>query len=407
MANTLTPTDVYGIVNAMSQEMFGANASITALDTSTFVTVGEAMLRTGYTNTLDALSNVIGRTIFAVRRYNGKFKVILKTPLEWGGIERKISFYAKPMQASGNWNTDIAGTQLDDGQSIDPWVISKKYPLEINFCGVKTIEYQITVFRDQLRLAFTSEQMFADFVAAMMVDVANDLESKVEAENRLMVINAIGATYNEGGTRQVVNLTSEFNTYYNISPAYTTQQLLTTYLADFVAFMVARIQGDMELMSERNKLFHIYPARNDDSGNALQLLRHTPPEARRLILYMPLIRAEEKNVFPSLFDSSYLKLENYEGVEYWQNPDVPMAVSVEPNELDPATGQSKKGNAVALSNVVGLLFDRDALSCSVKFESANSTQLNARGLYTNQFWHFAQNYKLDQTENMILYYMAD
>ena len=137
MANTLTPTDVYGIVNAMNQEMFGPNATITAINTSTFVAVGEAMLRAGTTNTLDALSAVIGPNLqFGVRPYIGKFKIILKTPAEWGGIQRKISYYAKGMQQSGNFNTNLAGTQLDDGSSIDPWIISKKYPLEINVCGL-------------------------------------------------------------------------------------------------------------------------------------------------------------------------------------------------------------------------------------------------------------------------------
>lgn len=404
MANTLTPTDVYSIVNAMSQEMFGANATIQALDTSTFVTVGEAMLRTGYTTTLDALSNVIGRTIFAVRRYRGKFKIILKTPAEWGGIERKISFYAKKMQQSGNWNTNLAGTQLDDGSSIDPWIISKKYPLEINFCGVKTIEYEITVFKEQLRLAFRTEAAFSDFVSAMMVDVANDLESKVEAENRLMIVNAIGATYNAGATRSKVNLVTAFNAKYGTS--YTATQLMTTYLPDLMAFFVSRLEGDMKLMEERNELFHIYPARNDDSGNALQLLRHTAPEDRRLILYEPLFRDEAKNVFPSLFSTSELRIENYQPVEYWQNVNEGMKVDIVPNQLNTVNGQSATGTRVQLSYVLGILFDKDAITSSIMFESADSTNLNPRGRYVNQFWHFAQNYKIDQTENMILYYLA-
>lgn len=405
MANTLTPTDVYGIVNAMNQEMFGPNATITAINTSTFVAVGEAMLRAGTTNTLDALSAVIGPNLqFGVRPYNGKFKIILKTPAEWGGIQRKISYYAKGMQQSGNFNTNLAGTQLDDGSSIDPWIISKKYPLEINVCGLKTIEYQITVFQKQLIQAFTSEAQFAAFVGAMMTDVANDIESKIEAENRLMILNAIGATYNVGNARQAVNLVTAYNAKY--STAETAATLMTTKLKEFMAFFVSRLKGDMALMEERNELFHIYPARNDDSGNALQLLRHTPPEARRLVLYEPLFRDEATTVFPSLFSTSELRLENYEGVEYWQNVNEPMKVSITPAQLNTTTGESEAGNAVSLTYVVGLLFDRDAISQSVMFESANSTILNPRGLYTNQYWHWANMYKLDQTENMILYYLA-
>lgn len=405
MANSLTPTDVYGIVNAMSAEMFGSQASLQALDASSFVTVGEAMLRTGYTNTLDALSNVIGRTIYAVRPYRGRFQLIMKTPAEWGGIERKISFYAKGLQPSGNYNTNLAPAQLDDGQSIDHYVIRKKYPLEINFCGMKVEEYEDTTFISQLKGAFVSPEAFAEFVSAKLVDIANDIETKVDAENRLMILNAIGATYNVGAARQVVNLTSEFNTKYGT--AYTTAQLQTTYLPDFIAFMVAKIEGDMELMRERNELFHIYPPRNDDSGVALTLPRHTEPEDRRLVLYMPLIRDEMKQVIPALFNGSELKLENYNSCEYWQNPNDPMAVDIVTNELDIATGQAVTGSRVQLSNVVGLLFDQDALAVSIKHQSALTTPVNARGEYYNTYYHWTYNFKFDQTENMILYYMAD
>ena len=86
MANTLTPTDVYSIVNAMAAEMYGSNNTLTAFNTSTFATVGEAMLRTGYENTVGALSAVIGKTIVAARPYRGKFRIIMKVPQEFGLI---------------------------------------------------------------------------------------------------------------------------------------------------------------------------------------------------------------------------------------------------------------------------------------------------------------------------------
>ena len=257
----------------------------------------------------------------------------------------------------------------------------------------------------QLRQAFQNEAEFGRFVAAKLVDIANDLETKVEANNRLQVLNAIAATYNVGAARQVVNLTREFNTKYGT--AYTTAQLKTTYLKEFSAFMVAKMKGDMELMRERNTMFHIFPARNDDQGNALVLPRHTPPEARRLMLFMPLLRDVETSIFPSLFSTSTVRLENYESVEYWQNPNDPMAVSITPNQLDVSTGAAVQGNAVALSNVVGLLYDRDALEVSLKLESVLTTPVNARGKYYNTYYSWAYMFKQDQTENMILYYMAD
>lgn len=406
MANTLTPTDVYAIVNAMANEMYGTSGSLVAVNTQTFATVGEAMLRTGYENTVGALSAVIGRTIIAARPYRGKFRIIMKVPQEFGIITRKISFYSGKLEPSTDFNTNINGTQIVDGASIDPWTITKTYPLEINFVGLKTTQKNYTIFRYQLKQAFQNEAAFGSFVSGLLTQIANDLEVDMDAENRLQVLNAIGATYNTGaGTRQAVNLTTEFNTFYSTS--YTTADLLSTYFKEFMEYFVMRLKGDMELMSEYNSLFHLTPTKTDDAGNTLLLNRHTPPEARRLLLYMPLIRQAESTIFPSLFNDSYLKLENYEGVEYWQNPNVPAGVDIAPNELDIATGQSSNGTRVQLDHVVALLFDRDALATSVHVEDVIASPINNKGSYYNTTYHYAKDYMFDQTENMILYYMED
>lgn len=405
MANTLTPTDVYSIVNAMAAEMYGSNNTLTAFDTSSFTSVGEAMLRTGYENTLNALSTVIGRSIISARPYRGKFRIIMKVPQEWGLITRKISFYSGALQPSTDWNTDINGTQLVDGSSIDPWKITKTYPLELNFVGLKVTQYDDTTFLYQLNQAFSSPSAFGDFVAGKMVKIANDLEVMMDAENRLQVLNAIGATYNVGAPRQVVNLTTEYNAFYNDTK--TTADLLGPYFDDLMKFFIMRIKGDMELMREYNEMFHIYPAKTDDNGNSLVLNRHTPPEDRRLLLYMPRIRQAEATVFPSLFDSSYLKLENYEGVEYWQNPNDPEAVDIGPHQLDVLTGQGATGNQVQLDNVFALLFDKDALATSVHVERVLTSPVNSRGSYYTTTWHLGKDYMMDQSENMVLYFLAD
>ena len=404
MANTLTPTDVYALVNAMAQEMGGANATLTAFNTSTFATVGEALLRTGYENTLGALSTVIGKTIISARPYRGKFRIIMKVPQEYGLITRKISFYSTKLEPSTDFNTNINGTQIVDGASIDPWEISKTYPLEINFAGLKVTQKTYTVFRYQLKQAFKDEASFGSFVAGLLVQIANDLEVMMDAENRLQVLNAIGATYNVGAARQAVNLVTEYNAFYTASETATT--LLTTKFKEFMEFFVMRLKNDMELMSEYNTLFHIYPAKNDDGGNALELKRHTPAEARRLLLYMPIIRQAEATVFPSLFDSSYVRLKDFEAVEYWQNPNDPMAVDVTPNQLNTTTGESENGSQVQISYVLGLLFDRDALATSVHVEDVLTSPINSKGSYYNITYHYGKDYRLDQTENMILYYLA-
>jgi hypothetical protein len=122
---------------------------------------------------------------------------------------------------------------------------------------------------------------------------------------------------------------------------------------------------------------------------------------------MPFIRKAETSVFPSLFRDSELRLENYEGVEYWQNPNDGAAISVTPNQLNVSTGQSATGTAVQQDYILGVFFDRDALATSIKLEEVYTSPINPRGSYFNTFYHWAKNYKYDPTENMIVYYMAD
>lgn len=404
MANTLRPTDVYAIVNAAVREMYGAESTLQAIDTTTFVSIGEKMLRTGYTNTLNALSTVIARTIVAVRPYRGKFELISQIPEEWGGITRKITFYASKYEAETMWNTDLNPNTLVDGASVDHYKITKQYPLEVNFCGLKVIKKRNTTFADQLDTAFHSEGEFSKFYAAKMVAIANDIALGYEAENRLQILNAIGSTYNVGGARQKVNLVTAFNTKFGTN--YTVSDLLNAHLKEFCEFFAARIKGDMALMSEYNSLFHIFPAKNDDAGNPLTLLRHTPADMRCLILFQPLLRDAEARVFPALFDSGFLRMENYEGVEYWQNPNVPMSVKVTPNQLNVTTGEAEDGTQVAMDNVVGFMFDRDAIATSIKLQKTITTPVNADGDYYNTVYHWAYQFKEDQTENMVLYYMA-
>lgn len=405
MANTLTPTDVYAIVNAMAVEMYGANNTLTAVNTTTFATVGEHMLRTGYENTVGALSTVIGKSIIAARPYSGKFKVIMRVPQEYGLITRKISFYSGALEPSTDFNTNLNSTQIVDGASIDPWTITKTYPLEINFAGLKLTQKNYTVFRYQLKQAFANEGAFGSFVSGLLIQIANDLEVDMDAENRLQLVNAIGATYNTGTARQNVNLTTAYNAFYGTTK--TTADLLGPDFGSLMEFFIMRIKGDMELMSEYNALFHIFPAKNDDGGNALTLNRHTPPEARRLVLYMPRIRQAEATIFPALFDTGYLRLSDYIGLEYWQNPNVPEGVSVTPNQLNTTTGQSENGNAVALDNVLAVLFDRDALVTSVHVEDVLTSPVNNKGSYYNVTYHYGKDYQYDPTENMVIYYLAD
>ena len=83
-------TNVYNIINAMYNQATGKN-DLTAVDSSSFISVANTILATGYDNFMNAMSTVLTRSIFAFRPYNEKFRIIEADSQRFGNHIRKIS----------------------------------------------------------------------------------------------------------------------------------------------------------------------------------------------------------------------------------------------------------------------------------------------------------------------------
>ena len=421
MARTLTQKDCHALMNLLVKEATGQDATIQVVDSSTFVSAGEQVLATGTENVLNALSLVLGRTFMAVRPYNSKLALINAVNTEeYTHRMRKISFYSRDAQASGDWNTQLYTNLADgftNGQNIadgsaqstkSMWEQNQPVPLEMNFAGSSVWEDSTTIYEYQLQQAFRSEAEFGDFVSGIMTERGNDIESQKEAFNRMTLLNFMAGAYDMSTSApgSVVNLTEAFNTEFGTQ--YTSAQLRTTYLEQFTKFLVAKIKIDSDMLTNRSKKAHWSPAKT--IGDVpYTLLRHTPKDRQRLLLFNPLLVKTQAYVFPSLFNEQYLKMENYEGVMYWQNENDPSAIKVTPaipNVSTPASGQTA-GDTVSLDYVVGMLYDVDALMVDYQLERSATSPLEARKGYRNLWWSFAKNAINDHTENHILYYMAD
>lgn len=424
MARALTPQDCHVIVNLIAKEISGQDANITQVDSSNFVSVGETILASSKENVYGALSAVLGRTLVAVRPYKAPLWLInAENTGVYSHRMRKISFYDKGALASGDFNTQLY-TNLADGfdngenpsgtpptpqSTTSMWEQNQTVPCEINFGGSSVMEFCITWYEDQVKNAFRSESDFALFWGGAMTEYANQVEQRKEAFNRMTLLNFIGGIYDQqaNGT-EAVNLTTAFNTYYNISPAYTTQELLTTHLKEFLAFFVSTFKMYSKRMENRSAKYHITPPKTDSQGNNMYILRHTPRDRQRVLLYEPLFMQAEAQVLPEIFNDQYLDIDRqYEGVMFWQNEMEPSKVSVIPAVPDFVTGQQTAGNAVALNYVVGLLYDEDGIMTDYQLEATNVTPLEARKRYRNTWLSIARNSIVDLTENAVLFYMAD
>ena len=399
------PQDIYTIANALVKEVTGQTPAITAVDTSSFINVGQMCLDQSKEGTLQALSNMVARTIIAVRPYSGRFTSIEASSQEWGLFIRKIAFFSGEFDETKFINTAQNPDTLRDGNSVDMYKIKKRYPLEMYYTGESTLNQRYTTFRDQLKTAFQSESEFSAFLNGMMVEIGNDVARWKTAENRAVVMNFIGSLYNTGKPGQKVNLTEQFNTARDTN--YTTRELLTVHLQEFLSFFVSYLETLTGLMEESSELYHLTPMCTDDNGNTLHLFRHTPKSEQKLLLYQPLINDAKAWVYPAIFGPGYLSFGNYEGVQFWQNINDRSAVSVTPSQFNVNTAKQETGVPVKLDYVVGLLYDRRALATTYRQDSVYTTPFNISGEYYNTEHHWKMNYMQDPTENAVLFYMAD
>lgn len=411
---TLTPLDCYALINAIAEEATGQKSTIQAVNTSTFVSVGESILRTGTENTLNAIGLVLGRTFMAVRPYEAKLRIFntLNSGL-YANRMRKISFYSRPAQASGAFNTNLYTNHAmgydngnNSGASLPTmWEQNQPVPMEFNFGGRSVWDDSTTIYEDQLQVAFRSETEFATFMGGVMTEKGNDIEVQKESFNRALMINYIGGIYDlnsvAGGA---IDMALSFNVDNNT--AYTRQDLLTTHFKEFLEYTIAKIKKLSNILTYRDMGYHWSPSKTV-GGVTYELLRHTPKAKQKLVMYRPFWIDAEAKVLPEIFNDQYLKPENYEGVDFWQNINEPTKVDITPaipDTSDPTTQIA--GSRVQLDYVLGILFDEDAAMVDYQLDASYSTPIEARKRYRNLWWHFAKNAINDFTEKGVLLYIG-
>lgn len=421
MARTFTPNDAHAIVNLVMKELTGQNAQIQQVNSSNFVSTGEKIL-TQYPmeNVYNALSIPLLRTLIAARAADDELMIL--NAVDSGMFSsrlRKISYLSKFALPSGSFNTDLftnlapgfTAGQNEDSQGTpqstkSQWEQNPVIPVELQFGGSSVWDHGITWYKDQAKNAFTDEASFLRFWEGALVENANDIKSEKNAFRRMILLNHIAAMIDlQASGTTVVNLTAAYNAKFGTS--YTSAQLRTTYLKEFLKFFTSTFKLYSKNLKKRSMNYHVNISKTVN-GVQYNLLRHTPYDRQRVILYEPLFMDAEAMVLPEIFRPEYLDLETqYEGVTWWQNENEPSKISVIPAITDYSTGVQTAGAAVALDYVVGIIFDEDAIMTDFQLDDTNTTALEARKRFRNTWFSMARNGLNDLTEKSVLFIMAD
>ena len=385
--NDLTFNQLSTVLASITRQATGQTV-LAPTDTSSFVSVANTALKTGYDPVLQAISQVLSRTIFSIRPYTRKFGGLMVTNQQYGNIVRKLSPVDKPFE-------DDARFDLTDGESVDQYTVNKPGVLQTNFYGANVYQKSLTIFRDQLDCAFSSPDEFARFISMATGNASDMIEQAHETTARATIANLIGAIVgNYTAGKQIVHLLTEYNTATGL--ALTAESVYQPEnFKPFMQWVYSRIASISSLLTERTTAFHA-------NITGKEVVRHTPFIRQRAYLYAPARYQVEAQVLADTYHDNYLRLADNETVNFWQALASPDSIKITPAYLDTTTGAVATGAAVEQGNIFGVIMDEEAAGYTVVNQWSASTPFNAKGGYSNIFWHFTDRYWNDFTENAVV-----
>lgn len=374
------------VLNEIVAQATGKNP-ITSVPTGDFVSVASTANGIATDALLGAITQVLSRTIFSIRPYSRKFKGLYMDSQRFGNHTRKLNI------ADSDWNKDLR-YDLVDGQAIDDQIVKKPNVLQTNFYGQNIFERQVTIFKDQLNIALSSEDEFQRFITMVMTNASDQIEQAHESTARATLANFIGGKV-KGDTANVFKLVTLYN-------GVTGTELTTETVrqpSNFIPFMkwaVGFIKTISDRMTERSQKFHI-------NVTGKEISRHTPYNKQKLYLYSELLNDIDASVMTSIFNDEYLKFADHERVSYWQSIESPDSINVNPAYLQPGGTVKVETEELAQAGIFGVLFDEEAVGITTFGEWSAPSPFNARGGYSNIFWHFNDRYFNDFTENGVVF----
>lgn len=383
--NNMSIENAYALIAELHEQATGQKVAA-PVNSADFVSVAQATLAAGYEPVLNAISQVIGRTLVAVRPYTRKFAGLEYSAEKWGGITRKISFGDRDPVSSPVF-------ELVDGASVDQQEVRKPDVLETRYVGSDIFQGHITIFRDQLDLAFSSAAELARFMSGLMTNFSNQKEQWLEELARNTLANFIGAKKIVNSGAGMVHLLTEYNALTGLSLTATTVRQPSNWPA-FIRWVYARIDQISKKMTERSQLFQA-------PITGKKIFRHTPVEDQKVYILDEFLSSIKAEVLSTTYNDSYLQLADTEAVGYWQDILEPDVVDVTPAYMD-ADGTVKTGAEQDISAVIGVIFDRDAVGYNIYMDTIDASPFNAKGLYYNLFQNCRVMYTNDLTEKGVV-----
>ena len=380
---------IYSLMNTVTGEILG-KGDIVKEDLSNVVDVGtEIFNQSSVDNYVKSLVNHIGKVIFVNRPYAGNAPSVLMDGWEFGSVLEKIQADIPEAVENESWD-------LTDKQEYKQDIFYKPSVSAKFFNKRVTFEVAMSFTDRQVKESFSSAEQLNGFLSMLYNSVEKSMSIKIDSLIMRTINNMIAETIKSDYAGSLTDLTQKsgvkavnllylYNQKYN--KTLTAEQAITD--ADFIRFASYTISLYKDRLSKISTLFNV--GRKE---------RFTADEYLHTILLSDFVSACGVFLQSNTFNKEMVALPNAERVPYWQGSGTDYSFA----KTSDINVTCASGEDIAVSGVIGVMFDRDSLGVS-NLNRRVTTNYNAKAEFYNNYYKFDAGYFNDLNENFVVFFM--
>ena len=381
---------LHTLINSVSQEILGATAVVQE-DLANVVDLGKTIFdATSVDNYVKKLVDHIGKVVFVNRLYAGGVPSVLMDSWEYGSVLQKVSSDMPVATANESWS-------LTDGTDYSPDVFYKPSVSAKFFNSKVTFEIPLSFTEVQVKESFSSKEQLNGFISMLVTGVENSMTVKLDALIMRTINNMVGETLYAGlEVAGVIDPQQDSVSAVNLLKQYNTVTGLTLTAAKaisdpaFIRYATYVIGMYQDRMSKVSTLF-----------NAGGKERFSPKDMQHVVLLSDFSKASETFLMSATFNEDRVALPTHESVPFWQGSGLNYGFA----DTSSINVKTSSGKEVALTGIIGVIFDRDALGVS-NLSRRVTTNYNAKAEFYTNFYKFDAGYYNDLNENIVVFFVA-
>ena len=383
-------SQLHTLINSVSKEILGTTAVVQE-DLANVVDLGKSIFdATSVDNYVKKLVDHIGKVVFVNRLYAGGVPSVLMDSWEYGSVLQKVSSDMPVATANESWS-------LIDGTDYSPDVFYKPSVSAKFFNSKVTFEIPLSFTEVQVRESFSSKEQLNGFISMLVTGVENSMTVKLDALIMRTINNMVGETLYAGlGVAGVIDPQRDSVSAVNLLKQYNTATGGTLTAAKaisdpaFIRYATYVIGMYQDRMSKVSTLF-----------NAGGKERFTPKDMQHVVLLSDFSKASETFLMSATFNEDRVALPSHESVPFWQGSGLTYGFA----DTSAINVKTSSGKVVALTGIIGVIFDRDALGVS-NLSRRVTTNYNAKAEFYTNFYKFDAGYYNDLNENIVVFFVA-